>query len=271
MRNLVSVLVLGLVLLLGAGVVIAGIVKVRQRAEREECRDHFREMGLELFQHNYDLGAFPLGTVPNESLPPDKRLSWYVGAWGYAGAGQCGRLIIDKTRGWDAEENRDPQAHYAGGPTESIGEWRCWICPANPNHAGPGMIGLTHYVGIAGVGSQAAAAPAYDPLVGVFGYDRQTSVKDIKDGTSTTLLLMETALDNGPWTAGGPPTVRGLDPSRQPYLGAGRQFGGTHPGVTGAAFADGSVHFLRNSISPNVLEALATIAGGEDVPAFADP
>jgi prepilin-type processing-associated H-X9-DG protein len=56
----------------------------------------------------------------------------------------------------------------------------------------------------------------------------------------------------------------------------GRQFGGTHFAEntmfkhgesTGcnAALADGSVRFLQNKIAPQVLEALATMAGGEKV------
>jgi hypothetical protein len=120
--------------------------------------------------------------------------------------------------------------------------------------------GVTHFVG-----ADAASLPANAPQAGIFGCDRSTRFEEIKDGASNTLLLMETAWENGPWTAGGFPTLRGLDPKRQPYLGSGRSFGGTHPGVAGVAFADASVRFLRDSIRPEVLEALATMAGGENI------
>jgi hypothetical protein len=52
-------------------------------------------------------------------------------------------------------------------------------------------------------------------------------------------------------TAGGFPTVR--------------PFGSGHRGVTQAAFVDGSVHSFTTSTNPEVLEALATIAGGEKI------
>jgi prepilin-type processing-associated H-X9-DG protein len=40
-----------------------------------------------------------------------------------------------------------------------------------------------------------------------------------------------------------------------------------HPGTAQVVFADGSVRSVRDSIDPKVFEALATIAGGERLPA----
>jgi prepilin-type processing-associated H-X9-DG protein len=122
------------------------------------------------------------------------------------------------------------------------------------------------YVGIAGLGTDAPSLPIGHRRAGIFGYDRQTRMVDISDGASTTMMLAETRVTNGPWTAGGPATVRGLDPRRQPYLGRGQQFGGSHPGGAMVAFADGSVRFLHETIDARVFEALSTIAGGETLP-----
>jgi hypothetical protein len=97
----------------------------------------------------------------------------------------------------------------------------------------------------------------------VFGYDRKTTVADIKDGTSTTMMLAESGRVVGSWLQGGPATVRGLDPTNARYIGPGRQFGGLHEGTAVIAMADGSIRVVTESIDPKVFEAMSTIAGGE--------
>jgi prepilin-type processing-associated H-X9-DG protein len=152
------------------------------------------------------------------------------------------------------------------------------LCPANPTEFDPSLPCPTHYLGIAGVGEDAAELPLSDRRAGVFGYDRKVRERDIKDGLATTLAVAE-ALDGGPWTAGGKATLRGLSVGEAPYLGEGGQFASRHrvgffpwsgPVVTNVLFADGSVRTLTPSVSPQVLEALATIAGGEEVGPFGE-
>lgn len=165
-----------------------------------------------------------------------------------------------RSRAWDAEESR------------SFNTWpiRYYLCPAGQSRTDPGGYGLTHYVGIAGLGADAPLLPLSDGRVGVFGYERQTRLEDIKDGRDTTLLLLETGTDNGPWAAAGHGTVRGLAPDDPPYLGQSGQFSSRHSGVTYGVFADASVRPLSWSVSPSVLEAFATIAGKEAVERVGD-
>src|SRR5207253_1683731 len=129
-------------------------------------------------------------------------------------------------------------------------------------------------IGMAGVGTDAATLPTDSPRAGVFGYDRIVTIEDITDGTAYTILTIETFANNGPWAAGGFATVRGVDPETQPYIGIDRPFGrlhaqrswfGTMPTSANAAFVDGSVRNLDHSISPRTFEALATMAGGEEI------
>jgi hypothetical protein len=115
-----------------------------------------------------------------------------------------------------------------------------------------------------------------DARAGVFGDDRHVTFDDVKDGLAQTFAVIETGNKNGPFAFHGPGTVRGLDPDQKPYIGQGGQFGGLHRGdsrwgsaplIANAAFLDASVRMLRETTQPHVMEALATIAGGEQVPA----
>jgi hypothetical protein len=133
----------------------------------------------------------------------------------------------------------------------------CTVCPTDPNSA--------IFVGIAGLGVDAPKLPQGDPRAGVFGDNRVVTLADIADGLSQTMMVADSTLKSGPWFAGGRNTVRGLDPTLQPYIGPGRQFGGIHGQGSLVLMADGSVKYVKDSVAPIVLEAMSTMAGGEKV------
>ena len=82
---------------------------------------------------------------------------------------------------------------------------------------------------------------------------------DIKRGLSNQIAVTETRHVIGAWSAGGEPTVRGfLDDS--PLVGKASQFG-EHGRGANVLFADGAVKFIRDSVDPKVLHALARIHG----------
>jgi len=249
---------------LAAGALVAGVVIVkillgfREDARKRQCANNLRQLGLGFSNYHEIFGTFPPGTLPNPSLPPDRRLSWVVAAWSFVGDGQI-HLNIDRTRGWDDPANRRPTGYSTVDGPSSTSEVHFPACPDVPRAATNGHSRLLSYVGIAGLGQDAPVLPKGHPRAGVFGYDRVTRLSDIVDGASNTMMVAETAQGNGPWTAGGPTSVRGLDPSRQPYLGKGRRFGGTHRGGANVLFADGAVRFVRERVSPEVFENLSTI------------
>jgi prepilin-type processing-associated H-X9-DG protein len=78
----------------------------------------------------------------------------------------------------------------------------------------------------------------------------------ITDGTSNTILAVEAQRDI-PWTK--PEDIPFNPNAPLPELG------GFTPDGFNAAFADGSVRFLKKSINSNVLQALITRDGGEVV------
>jgi uncharacterized protein DUF1559 len=206
-------------------------------------------------------GVFPPGTKPSPVLAPDKRLSWMVTILPFVEQDNLWELA-DKEHAWDSDGNR----------LLATTELKVLMCPATPETARTPGLGVTPYIGMAGVGADAATLPLEDKRAGFFGYDRQIRIPDVRDGLSNTILAMETTSDLGPWAAGGPTTVRGLDPEDQPYLAVGAVFGVKHredrffrtnPVGSNIAIADGSVRWVLATINSQTLEALATIAGGD--------
>ena len=275
-RHWTVVIVLVLVFL-GVGLVLPAISKVRAAAARSVCHSNFK--GLVTSLHNYASadgnGSFPPGTLPNANLPPERRLSWVVPVVPYLDSNDLYRQFDLKA---PADDGRNR--------TATSFRWKYFVCPASGDYEYDGRDGswksptpLTHYVGVAGVSADAATLPLRHPKAGPFGYDRRTKLNEegFPDGTSNTLLVIETAQHPGHWAFGGSATVRGIEPGAAPYIGTGRPFGGFHDcgwdwfrprtHLCVAAMADGSVRSFTHATAPEVLEALATVGGKETLPA----
>jgi hypothetical protein len=225
-----------------------------------QCQLNLQQLGMAVHNYADAHDRLPAGTVVNTALEPEERLSWVVDLLPYLGQEGLSKRF-DREKGWQA------QKQVAGSRV------RLLLCPSETNFPATGPA-ITTYVGVAGVGKDPARLPSSSRQAGVFGYDRfLTKFAEVKDGTSNTLLFMETTADLGPWAVGGPATVRGIDPDARPYLGVGRTFGRIHQGAGGrliagkpsgnVVMADGSLRCFRESVRPEVFEAAATIAGGE--------
>jgi hypothetical protein len=95
----------------------------------------------------------------------------------------------------------------------------------------------------------------------VLGANRGMRRADIADGTSTTLLVGEVNANFQPW--GNP--INWRDPAKGINKTA-HGFGGPRTAGGGRfLMADGSVRFISAQVSPEVLRALATPAGGEEI------
>lgn len=252
----------------------------REAKLRKSCAAHLRDIWWALGGPRSEPSEpFPVGVVPAEGIPPEKRLSWVTLRYPYFDESQNIHFLFDEMEPWDSKVNRNPKIRSMADGDDPGKEivyslpdlvtFYLLLCPESPIY--PKFDGSNekkktpaeiHYIGIAGVGRDSPSLPEKHPRAGVFGYDRQTRMADITDGAANTMMMSETSLAIGPWIAGGPATVRGLDPDRTPYVGKGRQFGGNHRGGAMVLFVDGSVRFVRDSVAPSAFEALSTIAGG---------
>lgn len=273
MRRWVVVGVAAFVAVVAAGFLFTFIPRMRRGAEQLGCANHLREIGLFAAHHvdpksGVDPARFPTeipaGTVLLAGTPPDDRLSWFPRV--LPGFDQKRQPTDALVAGLQLAQPFAADANQAAARTRL----RTALCPGNVPPTDPALPAPTCYVGIAGLGSDAAllALPdppaAAPPRAGCFRYDHPTPFSSITDGLSQSILLGERSGDLGPWLRGGAATVRGLDdsPAAAPVLGAGGQFGGNHAAGANWGFADGSVRFFTDRTAPQVLYGLVTIAGG---------
>jgi len=219
---------------------------------RADCANNLRQIGaaLEKYQENHR-GIYPSGTIPNPQLAADQRLSWMASLLPYLErktlSTEKWTTLVDSIhpdQGWQAP------IHQAAGSTRVP----TFLCQGALEPAIQTTPGLTTYIGLAGVGSDAPSLPLSDPRAGFFGYDRTVKRPQLNEGLAYTMVVTETTLDNGPWIAGGPATVRGIVPDQAPLIGIGRPLGGCHfaflTGVPGlnTLWLDGSVRYFTNSM-----------------------
>lgn len=206
------------------------------------------DIGLAINEYYVDNDAYPLAVLGPAAEPPEEQHSWMVAIEPY----------IDETFAFIEQRNENepissPTNQQFANQTiqayRALGEFR-------PN--------VTNFIGIAGVGTNAATLPLSDPKAGFFGYTRKiTSADLLMDGISNTMMVVNSESNLGSWAAGGKSTVRGLDPLTQPYIGSGGQFGNAQGAIV--LLVDGSVRQVGTELDPQIFEAMATIHGGEIV------
>jgi prepilin-type N-terminal cleavage/methylation domain-containing protein/prepilin-type processing-associated H-X9-DG protein len=338
--TLVELLVVLAIIAILVGLLLPGVQRVREAANRLSCLNNLKQLGLALHSYYSSYGSFPPGIV----------------------TGQSNNLELLQSNGWHlilpfvdqanlANAWNPSQKWYEGSNFETVQvDVRLFFCPSN---RASGNIDLEELQAFAGFELPNPAAGDYQfckgtnaalcstvqfplPARGVFDVNTNTRIADIVDGTSNTIAVGEGAGGNphylmrnyytdtgfapdpvtgGPqiadqsWAAGALAThalhsiefafgsslavtaERGGfapvfdEPMNNPLVLAAREYnnnclnsgltpGGfdtlpgfhsVHPAGCNFAFADGSVHFIQDSISADLYRALSTMAGGEIV------
>jgi hypothetical protein len=128
----------------------------------------------------------------------------------------------------------------------------------------PGAVAATQFVGIAGIGLDAAEDDTPMNRRGVFSYNHATSMAEITDKPENTIAVLQVPQNyKTPWLAGGGSTVRGVPEkdSIVPFVCTdldGKR--GTY-----AIMANGDVRFIHDDIPDSLFQAMVTIAGNEPI------
>ncbi len=232
------------VLLLIGGVVVSGICVIgilialllpavqgaREAARRSQCKGQLKQIALALHNYHDSYGTFPPAYVADETGKPMH--SWRVLLLPY----------LEQTPMYDAYDFDKPWNDISNlavtSPIPPV--FRCPSAPAQ------GQLNTTHYVYITGPDT-------------CFDGDKGIQIKDITDGTSRTLLVVESHQSAIAWSE-----PRDLDITTLVEGGSNSAHGDGFQAV----MADGAVRFITNAVAPGVFRALTTPRGNDTVGEF---
>jgi prepilin-type processing-associated H-X9-DG protein len=207
------------------------VVDAVHTSRREQCAAHLKRIGVAFHEYHDAHEHFPAPWLAGRD--GKALLSWRVALLPHLGY----KSLYDKFQldePWDSPHNR---ALLAEMPAE-------FACPQGPGR----WAGQTGYLVVVGpITEPGNVNTPFEPTRGV-------EIREILDGTSNTILVVETnALV--PWTK--PDDLRWERDGPLPRLAS------PHAGGANVVFADGSARFLKATTAPNLLVAFLTINGYE--------
>ena len=240
---IVLVAVFGVMVVCGgilAALLIPAIQAARESARQAQCMNHLKMIGLAFHNYHDTWKCFPPAYIADANGKPMH--SWRVLILPYMEQ----RALYEQYRfdePWDSPHNRA----LAGRMPP---QYRCPSDSANP-------------------GTQTSYAVIVHPKADFGGptptflADRSTRMRDIVDGTSNTVLVVEVAGAGIDWME-----PRDLDSTQMSYGindGSGRGIQCGHPGRACVLFCDGSVNRVSQTVDPEVLKGLVSRDGQEVV------
>jgi prepilin-type processing-associated H-X9-DG protein len=214
-------------LLVSVGLLLPAVNAAREAARRTQCANNMRNIGLAMLQYSTAKNKFPASTVDPTGKP---LLSWRVLLLPYLDEQDLyNRFKLDEP--WDSPNNKPLLAYMPS-------VYKCPSAPESEQNSGQ-----TFFQVLLGPGT-------------LFEQGKPVTPAGVYDGLSNTLMVVETKVAT-PWTQ--PSGLDFIPNSPIQGLGSG------HAGGFNAAFADGAVRFLKDSIPARTLEALVTRNGHETV------
>jgi type II secretory pathway pseudopilin PulG len=243
-NTLMILLIVGAVLLvmfIACGGILAALLlpavqAAREAARRQSCANNMMQIGFAMHNYHSTYGQLPPAYTTDDNGRPLH--SWRTILLPYMEQ-QALYDSIDLSKPWD-----DPVNQLAAQTVVSA-----YSCPSYPGSDPT----LTTYVAVV------------DPK-GVMSGSKANGFQDVLDGTSNTILFVETESRNAVhWMS--PADIElstFLSPGGNPAAAGGH----SHVGGGHVCLTDGAVRFITDSIDRKVAEALVTKDGAEVIPSF---
>src|SRR5262245_7023990 len=100
MRRQISWLVLFLILVVLVTVFVPAVAKIRDRADRQQCTNMLRWLGIAIHNYYETSNYLPPATMPNPNLEPKQRFSWLFSIYPFEEATDTYRKC-DKAKSWN--------------------------------------------------------------------------------------------------------------------------------------------------------------------------
>lgn len=250
--SLVELLVVIAIVGMLISLLLPAVQAARASARRTQCQNNLRQIGLGLWQHHEAKQAFPVGAIEWRGAgdPTKRQLAWSALLLPYVEERALFETL-DLNTPFDSEANRHGAATILP----------LYVCPASQR--GARLVqgrGPCDYGGIHG---ERISSPNKPPK-GTMLYDVAISIAHIKDGVSNTLIVAEDSqFDDGQWINGRNVFDQAFAINRAPHWE--NDIRSEHGGGALGVRADGSVHFMNESMDLLVLAALCTRDGKEIV------
>ncbi len=249
--TLVELLVLISILGILMGLLLPAVQQAREAARRINCGNNLKQQGLALQHFESTFKFFPAGAEANTLH------SWSTRVLPYLEQGGLYQRI-DFKAAWDSPMN-------AARTRQNLSVFNC------PN-TWKNYAGSTDYCGISGSSHKATGDVGRNGILFTLDRgERPVAISSITDGTSNTIAIAEAIAvgeDNyGFWSCGA--HCLGHDEgSINNRRGSLDEIASLHPGGANAVFADGSVHFLSETLSLDIVAAFCTRNNQEVVSGF---
>ena len=280
--TLIELLVVIAIIAVLIGLLLPAVQKVREAAARAKCQNNLKQIGIALHGYHDNYQFFPRGgyfpIAPDATIP--EKLSW-------------GASILPWLEQEALHHGVHPELPYTDSANLTAGATvvSVFICPSSPKGeltkksadlpgSSLNLYARNDYGAVNGERGLRSPTAANSPERGVLIMASNLSLADITDGTAQTILVGEAPEGiHSIWIGvrnvfdqSAPVSMRRSDSSPYPsctlpgfFCDFGQEISSYHSGGANTVFADGSVHFLNESMSPFVLAALCSRAGGETI------
>ena len=291
--TLIELLVVIAIIAILIALLVPAVQKVREAAARMTCSNNLKQMTLGLHNMHSVRGSFPEAGVKSNELGFHVYLLPFIeqeGLYKLFNLNTAGAYTINGRR--EHGQVKVAVYHCPSSMRFKPDNGTAGLHVGHPPEYEPPTTGTapytTHYYGVLGPkGTNPATGQPYRwlnsgghggfAMQGVFQQEKRTRIAEITDGTSSSIMLAEMSWTDpsgtryrswirGCHNSGACSSARNVNiaintPGIATFVDIA--FGSQHTGGAMFGMADGSVHFIRQSINLGVYKSLASRDGGE--------